>query len=130
MACRRGLRLRGWVGIALLALAALGAAAWSLWGDDVLEALLDPQIPYDVYRPPPPPDYRSPEAWALLPGTVHDDEGPADVFFVHPTTFDGGRDWNGPIGARDSARRLRAVMLPNYAGPFAAAGRVFAPRYR
>ena len=23
---------------------------------------------------------------------------PADVFFVGPTTFDGGRDWNGPVG--------------------------------
>jgi hypothetical protein len=53
-----------------------------------------------------------------------------DVFFVHPTTFNGGRDWNGPIDDKASARQLEQVMLPNYAGPFARVGRVFAPRYR
>jgi hypothetical protein len=53
-----------------------------------------------------------------------------DVFFVHPTTFNGGRDWNGPIDDKAAARELERVMLPNYAGPFARVGRVFAPRYR
>jgi hypothetical protein len=65
-----------------------------------------------------------------LPGPVRATDGPADIFFIHPTTFDGGRDWNGPIEDRGAARRLARVMLPNYAAPFAAAGRVFAPRYR
>jgi hypothetical protein len=52
------------------------------------------------------------------------------VFFVHPTPFDGGRNWNGPIGDHAAQGVLARVMLPNYAAPFAAAGRVFAPRYR
>jgi hypothetical protein len=55
---------------------------------------------------------------------------PADVFFVHPTTFDGGRDWNGAIDQPKAQRFLSRVVLPNYAGPFYRVGRVFAPRYR
>ena len=75
-------------------------------------------------------DYESPRAWALFPGAPKPGDPSVDVFFVHPTTFDGGRDWNGPIGARSAAHILDRVMLPNYAAPFAAAGRVFVPRYR
>jgi hypothetical protein len=52
------------------------------------------------------------------------------VFYIHPTPYDGGRDWNGPIDDPWSQRLLDKVMLPNYAGPFERVGRVFAPRYR
>jgi hypothetical protein len=78
------------------------------------------------------PDYSEASAWALNPvgQPVRQTTGPVDVFFVHPTTFNGGRDWNGPIDDRAAARQLERVMLPNYAGPFARVGRVFAPRYR
>ena len=58
------------------------------------------------------------------------DDPAADVFFVHATTYDGGRNWNGPIGDAKSVRFLTRVILPNYAGPFARVGRMFAPRYR
>jgi hypothetical protein len=116
------------VGLGVVVL--LIAIALLVWRNDILQSLLNPQLPYAVYKPPAPPDYESPAAWALLPGPVKPGDPPVDVFFVHPTTFDGGRDWNGPIGSRDAARLLDRVMLPNYAGPFAAVGRVFAPRYR
>jgi hypothetical protein len=52
------------------------------------------------------------------------------VFFVHSTTFDGGRDWLGAIGNRAAARLVSHAVLPNFAGPFSGVGRVFAPRYR
>src|SRR5581483_7299377 len=55
---------------------------------------------------------------------------PADVFFLHPTTFNGGRNWNGPIDNPQADRFLTHTILPNYAGPFARVGRLFAPRYR
>jgi hypothetical protein len=87
-------------------------------------------LPYAGHKPPHPPDYETPAAWALRPGPVKPGDPPLDVFFIHPTTFDGGRHWNGPIDSRAAARLLDRVMLPNYAGPFAAVGRVFAPRYR
>ena len=124
-----GLALTGGVAIVL------AIAAVLIWRDDILGALLDPKIPYAVYRRPPAADYSRADAWALLPGRTNDTPAPnaspaADVFFVHPTTFDGGDNWNGPIADRRSRALLAKVMLPNYAGPFAANARVFAPRYR
>ena len=123
----------GWIRALALGLGVfiiLALIALLIWRNDILQSLLNPQLPYAVYKPPAPPDYESSAAWALLPGPLKRGDPPVDVFFVHPTTFDGGRDWNGPIDARGAARLLDRVMLPNYAGPFAAAGRVFAPRYR
>ncbi|MEO8927471.1 MAG: DUF3089 domain-containing protein [Caulobacteraceae bacterium] len=124
----RGLRL--WLAIAAGGLAVLVVAALLIWRDDILEALLDPKLPYEVYKPPPAPDYAKASAWAHLPTAARPNSRPADVFFVHPTTFDGGKNWNGPIDDRRSAALLEKVMLPNYAAPFAGVGRVFAPRYR
>ena len=123
-------RVRATLAIVLGLFALVSIAAVIVWQDDIFEALLDPKLPYAVYRPPPAPDYGKPAAWALLPGALKSGDPPADVFFIHPTTFDGGRDWNGPIGERTADRRLFRTMLPNYAAPFAAAGRIFAPRYR
>jgi hypothetical protein len=128
MARRRLSRL--WLITPFALLATLCVAALLIWRNDILKALLDPELPFAVYKPPPPPNYGALSAWALAPGPVRAGDPPADVFFVHPTTFDGGRNWNGPIGDRRAERILTRVMLPNYAGPFARAGRVFAPRYR
>jgi hypothetical protein len=122
--------VRIWSAVAVLVTVAVLLVAGFIWGDDVLQALLDPQLPFAVYKPPPAPDYQSAASWALAPGPVKPGDPPFDVFFIHPTTFDGGRDWNGPIDARPAARLLSRVMLPNYAGPFASTARVFAPRYR
>jgi hypothetical protein len=120
--------------IALLVcgLVTLMAAAVYIWRDDIFERLVDPAIPYLLYKPPPAPDYTRPADWALLPAdpqTWSAKDGPADIFFVHPTTFDAGR-WNDSIDDKRSASFLERVMIPNYAGPFAVVGRVFAPRYR
>ncbi len=121
---RRWPRRLGW---GLVAVVALTLAALAVWRDDILEALLDPKVPYTVYRPPPAPDYALTGAWWRLPT----DRGDlVDVFFVAPTTFDGGRDWNGPIDDRRAAHRFERDIAPNYAGPFDLVGRVFAPRYR
>jgi hypothetical protein len=116
--------------VAIIAFAVVAGAAALIWRDDILEALLDPKLPYEVYRPPAAPDYAKASSWAHLPADVAADRRPADVFFVHPTTFDGGRNWNGPISDRRSAALVDQVMLPNFAAPFADVGAVFAPRYR
>ena len=116
-----------------LVLAAAALIAAFAFRNEVLRSSLDPKTPYQTYRPPPAPDYGKRDAWALLPavpGRASVADGPADVFFIHPTTYNGGEEWNGPIGHGRAARELASVMLPNYAGPFARAGRVFAPRYR
>lgn len=125
----RGLTVRQWIGYTGFVLVFLLTAAVAVWRGDILRAGLDPQVPFQTYDPPPAPDYDDPKAWALwnarTPGA-----GEANVFFVHSTTFNGGRDWNGAIGDPKADAYLYRVVLPNYAGPFARAGAVSAPRYR
>jgi hypothetical protein len=131
-----GARFKGfkfWVVIGGVLLAALLLAAAFVQRDDILRTALDPKVPYQTYRPPAAPDYAQPAAWALLPrdpGGPAAADRPADVFFVHPTTYDGGREWNAPLDDPKAQRRLDRTVLPNYAGPFARVGRIFAPRYR
>lgn len=117
------------LGVAGFALVFLIAAAVAVWRGDILKAGLDPQIPFQTYEPPPAPNYADANAWVMrdvrIPGA-----GPAAVFFLHSTTFDGGSDWNGPIGDMKADAYLERVVIPNYAGPFARAGAISLPRYR
>lgn len=112
----------------------LFAGAVFHWRGDILRTGLDPKTPFQTYRPPPAPDYAQPAAWLLLParpGGPTTAEAPADVFFVASTVYTGGRDWNAPVSTTGAdAAELARTVLPNYAGPFARVGRVFAPRYR
>ncbi len=117
------------VGAALLLL--LIAAV--IWREDIFKSFLDPKEPYQVYVPPRAPNYANRSDWALLPPTPDHPSAadpPVDVFFIHSTTYNGGRNWNGPLDDRGAVRQLERVILPNYAGPFQRVGRVFAPRYR
>lgn len=116
------------VGVTLV----LGVATGVFWGD-LRRTALDPKVPFQTYEPPPAPDYASRTAWALMPTTpdgVASGEPAVDVFFVSPTTYDGGEHWNAPIDDGRADRLFRRTMAPNYAGPFVRVGRIFAPRYR
>lgn len=126
-------RRRRWLAVSLLAAVALLGAAFAVFRGDLIRYSLDPKVPFQTYKPPPAPNYSQLSAWALRPAVPEAPEaaGPkADIFFVAPTTFDGGRNWNAPIGDGDADRIFRRVMAPNYAGPFVSVGRIFAPRYR
>ena len=118
---------------AIVVVALVLSAAVYVWRDDILRTRLDPKEPFQTYDPPPAPDYAQRSAWALMPNAPEAPtagEPPADVFFISPTTFDGGRHWNAPIDDARADRLFREVMAPNYAGPFVRVGRIFAPRYR
>lgn len=107
------------------------AAFW--WRDDIASNALDPKVPFQTYQPPTAPDYTQRAAWALLPAKPEiwtTADPPADIFFVGPTTYDGGSDWVSPIDDVQSDKFFRRVVAPNYAGPFVRVGRLFAPRYR
>ena len=122
-----------WLAFAVLGFVLLLGVATGVFWDDLMKTALDPKTPFQTYKPPPPPDYARPEAWALLPPhpeTPAAGDPPADVFFISPTTFDGGHQWNAPITDPKADRVFRRVMAPNYAGPFLEVGRMFAPRYR
>ncbi|MGZ6015068.1 MAG: DUF3089 domain-containing protein [Phenylobacterium sp.] len=109
------------------------AVAFVFLRGDLLREELDPKTPFQTYKPPPAPDYGQVTAWRLLPAhpqTPAAGDLPADVFFVAPTTYEGGKQWNDPLGDPKADRLFRRVMAPNYAGPFVRVGRIFAPRYR
>lgn len=120
-------RTRWWLAGLLGVLIVLSLGVFAFWGDLVSTAL-DPKVPFQTYEPPPAPDYAASEAWYLRPAP--DNRRPADVFFIAPTTYDGGRNWNARINGKKSNRQFQEVMAPNYVGPFVSVGRVFAPRYR
>lgn len=122
-----------WSVLALLGLIALLLTGLVVWRDDISRTQLDPKTPFQAYRPPRAPNYDHRAAWALLPvrpGAPGPADGDADIFFVHPTTYDGGPHWVSPIRNQDAERSLERIMLPNFAGAFRRTGRVFAPRYR
>lgn len=126
---RARLTFRQWVGWTGFAMVAVLTLAVAIWRGDILQAWLDPGVPFQTYTPPPAPDYAQADSWALNEARVPQ-AGDAAVFFLHSTTFDGGRDWNSPINDAGADRYLERVVLPNYAGPFSMAGAISAPRYR
>jgi hypothetical protein len=122
-----------WPVIGLAGLLVLLAVAFLFLRGDLIREQLDPKTPFQTYTPPPAPDYAQASAWRLLPAHAEAptaNEPAADVFFVSPTTYEGGKQWNDPINDAKADRLFRRVMAPNYAGPFVRVGRIFAPRYR
>ncbi len=101
----------------------------------------EPLRPRDAAEPPA-PDYSSPDSWAALPDRLDAADvtprgaedrqaiAPADVFFVHPTTYLLGRAWNADLADADVNERTDVTAIRNQAGIFNSAGRVYAPRYR
>ncbi|MEO5905256.1 MAG: DUF3089 domain-containing protein [Saprospiraceae bacterium] len=92
------------------------------------------------------PDYAQAKYWAALP-TIKDsadavplaewnDEqasSPADVFFIHPTTYTGksGQDqWNADVNDEKVNHRTDKYPIRYQASIFNGAGKVYAPRYR
>jgi hypothetical protein len=121
-------RLRRWLVPAFLSLLLLLVVGVVVFWGDLVSTALDPKVPFQTYDPPPAPDYAQASAWYLRPSPG--DAAAADVFFVAPTTYDGGRNWNARIDHPRANRQFREVMAPNYVGPFVMVGRIYAPRYR
>ncbi len=109
--------------------------------DRWLFTVLDPG-PFDSAATPSAPDYEQPEAWAALPEledgadvalpshpSIDQASAPADVFYLHPTTWVGST-WNGPL---DDPAVIEATTRGGtliQASVFNACCAVFAPRYR
>ncbi len=136
-----GVRSLG-IGAAVLLVLVVAFTAW-VFRDTLNAYAITPGIGFQAAPRPPTPDYGITRAWAALPGRLDgSDLAPGnaagglaevwrrvDVFFVHATTFASSEGWNGPM---DGAAGLMVdtQALPQAASAFAAAGRVYAPRYR
>lgn len=90
------------------------------------------------------PDYGMEDNWAALPdrrdsadavpgNTLLRDaqrDAPADVFFVHPTTYYGNKRWNADLGDEKVNRFTDVSAIRKQASVFNGTARVYAPRYR
>lgn len=137
---RRTRRVFGCAGILVLLLLA-GFTVLGGWG--IVAALRKPDTPFDLARVPPAPDYATGAAWLAYPGrdglerstppgvvAVDERTAPADVFFVHPTTFKGNSVWLAPFDASNEAAPLYPPVLLDQASVFNGCCRIYAPRYR
>ncbi len=110
----------------------LTVIAW-LWG---------PSHGWDLTKKAPTPDYADAAMWAAWPGR----ESPAqfapagvanpvgeravDVFFVHPTGYLNGGDWNSPMNPSSRTEENTRWMMANQASAFSSCCNIYAPRYR
>lgn len=123
------MKLHRWILLNLVAAVVLIAAGVVVFQDNLARYFVNPRTPFQIMTPPPAPEYGARGAWVLWPDDDAD-AGPADIFYVHSTTYYSGKSWNAPVNDETADAVLRRVAAPNEAGPFAKAGRVFGPRYR
>ncbi len=111
---------------------------------DVLAYLGKPKHGFDLSKKAAEPDYAVEKNWVALPGIddpsdlmpegtqalYAEGEAPVDVFFVHPTGYLHGGDWNFPLTENSVTDENTAWMLANQASPFNACCNIYAPRYR
>ena len=114
------------------ALGAFLTVAFLYLQNDIHLNYLDPKIPFQVYRPPTAPDYTKVDAWYLNPAIAryYADPRKVDVFFLHGTSYDGGKAWLGATDSNAATGDVLRVQLPNYAAPFSIMGNIYAPKYR
>lgn len=99
-----------------------------------------PPSPFDAARAPPAPDYARTDAWLAFPGrdglerstppgvvAIDEASAPADVFFIHPTTYQQSDVWNVTY---DLQAEFDPAVLLGQASAFNGCCRVYVPRYR
>jgi Protein of unknown function (DUF3089) len=97
---------------------------------------------WDLARKAPAPDYAKADSWAARPGkdsfALFAPRGTpsqpgahaVDVFFVHPTGFLSGKEWNSPLDPDSRTEENTRWMMANQASAFSGCCNIFAPRYR
>lgn len=99
--------------------------------------------PFDEQTPPPAPDYALKENWAALPFRYdaadvipkqetwkNDSTKEVDVFYVHPTMYLKGKEWNADVADKKMNKKVDSKTMHYQASVFNQTGRVYAPRYR
>ncbi len=130
-------------GLRFITAALLSASAPAL-SSDVFSGFFFPNKPFDESSHPPAPDYSNSTFWAALPekddnadivpsGTTAVDRQASadfDVFYIHPTSYLLGGNWNAPADDFLSNLITDYGVLPQHAAVYNGIGRVYAPRYR
>jgi hypothetical protein len=96
--------------------------------DSIVRFFATPRAPFQTVEAPPPPDYSLASAWLSKPEAS--EKRAADAFYIHSTSFYRRKLWNAPFDDPDASAVRRTVALPNEAGPFSGAARIYAPLYR
>jgi hypothetical protein len=137
---------RVWIRVAIFAVVLVVAlVAWFFAGGaaTLFRWAVTPRSAFAATPHPPAPDYSDPANWAALPGREDDADVvpagvtpsdqmamPADVFFIHPTTYFGRTHWNQPLDDEKVNRRTDRMPIRNQASVFNGCCRVYAPRFR
>jgi hypothetical protein len=110
----------------------LGWPISNLVRDEIRLGALDPKLPFQIYIPPIKPNYDQANDWFLNPylSQYYVDKRKVDVFFIHGTAYDGGREWLAPLDNTKANEHVTKVQLPNFAAPFSITGNIYAPKYR
>jgi len=116
--------------------------ALMIWGGDYFAYQMKPS---DTFRPElaaSAPNYHEARYWAALPGNesaaslvplgqgVRTTPAPADVFYIHPTSYLSGDSWNAPMFVNSRSWEMVDVMLAAQASAFNSCCDVYAPHYR
>lgn len=129
-------------GLLLVLIVAVAAIYFTGNTLNVIVWLNKPNHGWDPSLHAPDPDYAQASSWAALPGKPSPaDFVPAgvaappadrgvDVFFIHPTGYMHGYDWNSPLDANSMTEENTEWMMANQASAYNGCCNVYAPRYR
>ncbi len=129
-------------GLVLLVVAAGAAIYFSGNTLNVIGWLWGPKQEWDLLKKASVPDYAQASSWAAWPGrespaqfvpagvAAADGASAVDVFFIHPTGYLNGGDWNSPMNASSRTEENTKWMMANQASAFNGCCNVYAPRYR
>lgn len=131
------------IGILMTLLLVAGAGIYFTGNTmNVAISFLKPGHDFDLSKKVAAPDYSDSANWAALPDTndladlVPDgvakrtDAPIAEVFFIHPTGYLHGGDWNSPMDPMSRTEENTKWMMANQAATFNSCCEVWAPRYR
>ncbi|OYZ35903.1 MAG: hypothetical protein B7Y31_10925, partial [Novosphingobium sp. 16-62-11] len=125
--------------LAVLVIAALFILR--IWSTELTRFAFVPRADYAKLDPLPSGAFAGNAMWFSRPGIGKDDpsqwlpakitknQGPAAVFFIHPTSYLAREAWNGPLDDPDTNRRA-SYFLQGMASAFNGQAQVWAPRYR
>jgi Protein of unknown function (DUF3089) len=132
-----------WLAGIVVALIAIAAGIYYSGATPAVVAFLfAPHHGWDLTKKAPAPDYADAASWAALPSKPNlaqmvpvgvapaPKDPPVDVFFIHPTGYTSGAEWNSPLDPNTKTEENTRWMMANQASAFSSCCAIYAPRYR